>query len=175
MARWSALLEDMKFVWVTHFKSKHMPLWMELGYRNRKQQLFIFLSRWGRYMRHQTKPSLIQIMACRLFWTNADTLSIRSLGITLSEIPMGIQILSFTNMHLKMSSAKWRPFCLDLNVLISFNCSWKARTTPWLSSMIEILSSVVVINWIMLTIVDGYGMYPVIKHVGYKWIGGLLL
>ena len=33
------------------------------------------------------------------------------------EILSGIQTFSFNGMHLKMSSAKWRPLCLGLNVL----------------------------------------------------------
>ena len=50
--------------------------------------------------------------------TNAGILLIEPLGTTFSEILIGIQIVSFKKMRLKMSSAKWRPFCLGLNVLI---------------------------------------------------------
>ena len=32
---------------------------------------------------------------------------------------MGIQTSYFNKMHLKMAPAKWRPFCLRLNVLNS--------------------------------------------------------
>ena len=49
--------------------------------------------------------------------TNAGILLIGPLGINFNEILIGIQTLSFTNMHLKMSSAKWRPLFLGLNVL----------------------------------------------------------
>ena len=49
--------------------------------------------------------------------TNAGILLIGPLGTNFSEILIGIQTLSFKKMHLKMSSAKWRPFCLCLNVL----------------------------------------------------------
>ena len=53
-------------------------------------------------------------------WTNAGLLVIRHLGTNFSEILIGIQTFSFKKMHLKMSSAKWRPFfCLGLNVLKS--------------------------------------------------------
>ena len=44
-------------------------------------------------------------------WTNADLLSIRPLGTNFSVIRIKIQNFSFTKMHLKLSSAKWRPFC----------------------------------------------------------------
>ena len=50
-------------------------------------------------------------------WTNAGILLIGPLGTNLSEILVRIQTFSFKKMHLKMSSAKWRPFCLGLNVL----------------------------------------------------------
>ena len=53
-----------------------------------------------------------------IIWTNAEILLIRHLGTNSSEILIGIQTFSFKKMHLKMSSAKWRPFCLGLNVLI---------------------------------------------------------
>ena len=43
--------------------------------------------------------------------TNARILSIGLLGTNFSEILIKIQNFSFTKMHLKISSAKWRPFC----------------------------------------------------------------
>ena len=49
--------------------------------------------------------------------TNAGILLIGPLGTNFSEILIGIQTFSFKKMHLKMASAKWRPFCLGLNVL----------------------------------------------------------
>ena len=38
----------------------------------------------------------------------------------LSEILIEIHIFSFRKMHLKMSSGKWRPFYLSLNVFIMY-------------------------------------------------------
>ena len=60
-------------------------------------------------------------MACRrqaIIWTNAGILLNGPWGTNFSEILIGIQTFSFKKMHLKMSSAIWRPFCLGLNVLI---------------------------------------------------------
>ena len=54
-----------------------------------------------------------------IIWTKAGILSIGPLGTHFSEILVGIQALSIKKMHLKMSSAKWRPFCLGLNMLTS--------------------------------------------------------
>ena len=54
-----------------------------------------------------------------IIWTNARILFIRPLGISFNEMLIEILTFSFMKMHFKVSSAKWRPFCLGLNVLIS--------------------------------------------------------
>ena len=58
-----------------------------------------------------------------IIWTIAGILLIGPLGTNFSEIIIGFQTFSFKKMHLKMSSAKWRPSCLGLNVLMSFYIS----------------------------------------------------
>ena len=50
-----------------------------------------------------------------IIWTNAGILLIRTLGTNVNEILGEIHSVSFSKMRLKMSSAKWRPFCLGLN------------------------------------------------------------
>ena len=52
-----------------------------------------------------------------IIWTNDRILLIGPLGTNFSEILIGIQTFSFTKLHLKTSSAKWRLFCLGLNEL----------------------------------------------------------
>ena len=52
-----------------------------------------------------------------IIWNNAGILSIGLLERNFSEILIEILIFSFKKMRLKMSSVKWRPFCLCLNVL----------------------------------------------------------
>ena len=52
-----------------------------------------------------------------IIWTNAGILLIGPLGTNVGEILIEILTLSFKKMHLKVSSAKRRPFCLGLNVL----------------------------------------------------------
>ena len=56
-----------------------------------------------------------------IIWTNAEILFIGPWGTNFSEIFIGIYTFSFKKIHLKMSSAEWRPFCLGLNVLIEYN------------------------------------------------------
>ena len=52
-----------------------------------------------------------------IIWTNVGILLIGPLRTDFSEILIENQTFSFKKMHLKMLSAKWRPFCLGLNVL----------------------------------------------------------
>ena len=52
-----------------------------------------------------------------IIWTNTGILLIWPLGTNFSEILIAIETFSFKKMHFKISSAKWRPFCLGLNVL----------------------------------------------------------
>ena len=58
-----------------------------------------------------------------VIWTIAGILLTGLLGTHLSEILIKIQTFSFTKMHFKMSSGKWRPFCLGLNVIMVSLCS----------------------------------------------------
>ena len=52
-----------------------------------------------------------------IIWTNTGKLLIGPYGTNYSEILGEILTFSFTKMGLKVSSAKWRQFCLGLNVL----------------------------------------------------------
>ena len=52
-----------------------------------------------------------------IIWANDGILLIINLGKNLSEILIEIYTFSFKKMHLKMSSGKWLPSCLGLNVL----------------------------------------------------------
>ena len=64
-----------------------------------------------------------------IIWNNAGILLIQTSGTNFSEILSEIHIFSFKKMHLKMSSAKWWPFCLVLNVLIWQGQGWSLLTT----------------------------------------------
>ena len=57
-----------------------------------------------------------------IIWTNAGILLNGPWGTNSSEILIGIHTFSFKKIHLKMLSAKWRPFCLSLNVLTFLGC-----------------------------------------------------
>ena len=72
-----------------------------------------------------------------IIWTSAGILSIGPLGTNCSEIWIEVHTFSFKKMHFKMS-AKWRPFCLGLNVLNSF----KTKTTMCIYCISDILKLV---------------------------------
>ena len=65
-----------------------------------------------------------------IIWTNAGLLLIWTSATNFSEILSKIHILSFKKMHFKMSSAKWRPFCLVLNVLTIIPHGWWGLWCP---------------------------------------------
>ena len=52
-----------------------------------------------------------------IIWTNAGILLIGTIGTNFSESLIEIRIFSFKKMGLKVSSAKWRLFCLGFNEL----------------------------------------------------------
>ena len=52
-----------------------------------------------------------------IIWPNAGMFLIGPLWTNFNEILIEIPPFSFKKMRLKVSSAKWRPFCLSLNVL----------------------------------------------------------
>ena len=61
-------------------------------------------------------PGRHQAIIC----TNDGILFIGAVGTTFIEIWIKIHAFSFTKIHLKISSGKWRSFILDLNVLTHF-------------------------------------------------------
>ena len=69
------------------------------------------------HMRQWNSPPLIQIRHQASIWTSAGIMQIRPLGVNFNEISIEIQTFSLHKMHLKMSSRKWRLFCLGLNLL----------------------------------------------------------
>ena len=58
--------------------------------------------------------------------TNIGLLLIEPLGTNFSKISVEINQFSYFKMHLKMSSAKWWPYCICLNVLILDHPNWVA-------------------------------------------------
>ena len=64
-----------------------------------------------------------------IIWTNAGILLMRPLGTNFNEMLIEILTFSFMKMRLKVSSAKWRPFCLGLNVLSYWVSLNPCRTT----------------------------------------------
>ena len=93
------------------------------------------LTRWGRVT--QTCVSRLTIIGsdngfspCRRqvnIWTNAGILLIGPLWTILSEILIEIDSFLLKKMHLKMSSGKWRLFCLGLTGVVGW---WNILSQP---------------------------------------------
>ena len=60
-----------------------------------------------------------------IVWTNAGILIIGNVGTNLNDILGEIHTFSLKKMHLKTSSTKWWPLCLDLNVLTLPASDWR--------------------------------------------------
>ena len=54
-----------------------------------------------------------------IIWNNAGILLTGPLGTNFTGILIEIHTFSFKKMHLNMSSGKWPPFCLSLNVFLT--------------------------------------------------------
>ena len=102
-----------------------------------KRRFFLSLTHWGR-VTHICVDKLTIIGSDNglspdrrqaIIWTNAGLLSIGSLRTYFNENLIKIQQFSLMKMHVKMSSAKLRPYCPGLNVLIQSNC-WSAFNYP---------------------------------------------
>ena len=65
-----------------------------------------------------------------IIWTIAGILLIGPLGINFGEILIKIHKFSFKKIHLQMSSANCRPFCLGLNVLMYMPADDLAHKEP---------------------------------------------
>ena len=63
-----------------------------------------------------------------IIWTNAGISLIGPLGTNFSEILIEICTFAFKKMHLKMTSAKWRTYCLWLKILYH-GCWWTDEAT----------------------------------------------
>ena len=88
------------------------------------------MTRWGRATHRcvgkltiiGSDNGLLPIQRQAIIWTNDGILLIGPLGTNFNEILIEILTFLFKNMRLKVSSGKWRPFCLGLNVLIRGHC-----------------------------------------------------
>ena len=69
-----------------------------------------------------------------IIWTNAGILLIWTIGTDFNEMLIEIHTFSVKKIHLKMSSAKWQPFCLGLNVLYNLTWSDSRHWYPYLKS-----------------------------------------
>ena len=117
-----------------------------------------------------------------IIWTNAGLLLTGPLATNFSEILIEIIIFSFNKMRLKVSSAKWRPFCPGLNVLKESRPSAGHVQATCIDTYIarsqyKVLSHDDVIKWKHFPrywpFVRGIHRSPVNSHHKGQWRGAL--
>ena len=87
--------------------------------------IYLILTHWGRVTQIcVSKPFIIgwdnglaPTRRQAIIWANAGIVSMRPLGTTFNESLIEMCKFSFKKIHFKMSSGKWRPSCVGLNVL----------------------------------------------------------
>ena len=95
--------------------------WWKIPGQHKKEQL-----NWSRPIDAYVRASVYQAIIASdnglvpvrrqaIIWINVVLLSIGPSGTTSNEILIVIQLVSLKKMHLKMSSAKCRPLCLELS------------------------------------------------------------
>ena len=120
---WNCRLPKWRPWWVNKFYHGGLSLW---GDQPANNNLLGQLTHWGR-VTHIYVSKLTNIGSDNglspgrrqaIIWTNDGLLLIGPLGTNLNETSIEIHTFSFKKIQLKLSSGKWRPFCLGLNVLI---------------------------------------------------------
>ena len=77
-----------------------------------------------------------------IIWTNAEISLIVPLGTNFSEIMIEIYTFSLKKMHLKMSSGKWRSFCLGLNVLTDMRHACSGACSPLKNYLVTVTRNI---------------------------------
>ena len=99
-----------------------------------------------------------------IIWTNAGILLIGTLGTNFGEFFIEIRTFSFKKMGLKVSSAKWRPSCLGLNVISNYipPCSDSGHQCPC-NNLYKLCNHNVYIGIIIFPHIDNT------HSAGYNW------
>ena len=108
-------------------------------------------------------------------WTNVGILLIGPLWTNFSEISIKIQTFSLTKMRLKVSSAKWCPFCLGLNELTESDFTgnaqdvsyWNVFAESWFEKWIFVYS--VTSHYLNQSWLDMYMCKSWLKRIIHHW------
>ena len=102
-----------------------------------------------------------------IIWTIAGIFFIGPLGTHFSEILIGIQTFSFKKTHLKMSSAKWRPF-VSASMCQMMKIGYYMRTSPILCLLMFSLSAASTSATIVLTMQKINGSWSSMRNDLYN-------
>ena len=110
-------------------------------------------------------------------WTNAGILLNGPCGTNFSENLIGIQTFSFKKMSLKMASAKWRPFCPGLNVLINSDLIRCGYLDCLLVAVLQygrnLMREIIFHQWSAMWLKHGYVCIKTIYHYRTKSIASM--
>ena len=110
-----------------------------------------------------------------IIWSNAGMLLIGPWGTNFSAILIGIQTSSFKKMHLKISSAKWRPFCLGLielnQRLMDFYCTI-AQISSWLLCFLFVVCSWPYPVSVIMTILERWFLSRIMLSMSHLFLHG---
>ena len=88
---------------------------------------------------------LLPVWHLAITQTNADLLSVEPLRTNFSAISIGIQTFLWRKMPLKMSSAKWQPFCSGLNVSVG---SYEVEYHCMVQSCFWQIGNLCILDWV---------------------------
>ena len=111
------------FQWIPTFRDPYLPVkmgWFHTVELHEYQKFLtdsVRVKHWGSIWVRQKNRYWEPVFGTKSLFEPTLTVLVRSFRTNLSKIRIKIRIISLKNMHLKMSSSKWWPFCLGLSVL----------------------------------------------------------
>ena len=85
---------------------------------------------------------------------DAGTLLLGTIRTKISEILTKIKMFSFKKMHYKLSSAKWRPFCRGLSVLLQWG--WDKIAVSFQLTFFKLSNSLSCMSIVVFCISEGF-------------------
>ena len=115
----------------------------------------------GAYMRRETNHHWFR-------WLFDGLLFIWPFGTSFSEILIETHIFLITKMHFKRSSAKWRSFCLGLNVLNEAGISIILLKNKQKNKLKKQANDIAVL-WFFVNVTPDFNESMYIINQGYHW------
>ena len=114
-----------------------------------------------------------------IIWTNAGILLIGPLGTNFNGILLEMLTFSFTKIRLKVSSAKWRPFCLGL-IVLSKTMNKPTKSSPGFTLLRLYYNSCCgyvshICSFRLDCFTDAMNKYHEVSNIGRTWVGNEII